>query len=89
MHLHVVVRGRVQGVGFRWFVREAARALGVAGWVRNHPDGSVEVAATGEEAAIRSLRMALATGPTEASIATVDDIGTVVDDLPIPFSVRR
>ena len=53
------MRGRVQGVGFRWFVREAARRLDVAGWVRNRPDGSVEVEAEGTEAAIQSLRGAL------------------------------
>jgi acylphosphatase len=40
-----VVRGRVQGVGFRWFVEREAHMLGIAGWVRNNHDGSVEVLA--------------------------------------------
>ena len=38
-----IVRGRVQGVGFRWFVQREAQILGLAGWVRNNPDGSVEI----------------------------------------------
>ena len=42
-----IVRGRVQGVGFRWFVEREARTLSISGWVRNNVDGSVEVLAMG------------------------------------------
>ena len=42
-----IVRGRVQGVGFRWFVEREAHILAIAGWVRNNPDGSVEILAMG------------------------------------------
>jgi acylphosphatase len=89
MRIHVVVRGRVQGIGFRWFVREAARALDVAGWVLNRPDGSVEVEADGSEAAIQSLRAALQTGPEGAVVAALDDLGPTGDVLARPFIIRR
>ena len=67
-----VVRGRVQGVGFRYFVQQRARRLGLAGWVRNLPDGTVEARAWGEEAALESLRAHLAEGPGHARVEQVD-----------------
>lgn len=66
--LHVRVTGLVQGVGFRWFVREKARRLGLAGWVRNLPDGSVEVAATGDPGQIDLLIGELKKGPPGAVV---------------------
>lgn len=87
--IHVAVRGRVQGVGFRWFAREAARGLDVSGWVKNRPDGSVEIAAEGSSGAIERLRAALGDGPPGASVASVDDLGPVADALPRPFSILR
>jgi acylphosphatase len=89
MRIHVVVRGRVQGIGFRWFVREAARGLDVAGWVRNRTDGSVEVEADGPEAAIQSLRGALAQGPDGAVVSALDDLGPTGELLARPFTIVR
>jgi acylphosphatase len=89
MQAHVVVRGRVQGVGFRWFVRETAERIGVAGWVRNRPDGSVEVAADGDDAAIQLLRSALARGPSGASVTSIDDLPPHGTPLVRPFSILR
>jgi acylphosphatase len=88
--LHVVVRGRVQGVGFRWFVREAGRRADVAGWVRNHPDGSVEVAAEGTDSALESMRRALAHGPPGALVSSVEDLPSSGDlSMTRPFTILR
>jgi acylphosphatase len=65
------VRGRVQGVGFRWFVEREAHILGIAGWVRNNPDGSVEVLAQGTRDQLSGLRSRLREGPRASR---VDDI---------------
>ncbi len=66
-----VVRGRVQGVGFRWFVEREAQLLGVAGWVRNNYDGSVEVLATGTREQLARLRERLYAGPRAARVDEV------------------
>lgn len=88
--LYVAVRGRVQGVGFRWFVRERARALGLTGWVRNRDDGSVEVLALGNEASLRQLRHLLGTGPSGASVSAVEDQQGEPATVPMnPFGVLR
>jgi acylphosphatase len=93
MRAHLVVRGRVQGVGFRWFVRAAARRLDLAGWVKNRPDGSVEVAVEGTAPAITGLRQELGRGPRGADVTGVedlaDDVADDVDELPKPFIVLR
>jgi acylphosphatase len=89
MQLHVIVRGRVQGVGFRWFVREAARRLDLAGWVRNLPDGRVEVAADGSDQNIASFRAKLARGPEGAFVEAVDDASGPENELTRPFAIIR
>ncbi len=67
-----VVRGRVQGVGFRWFVEREAHILGVAGWVRNNHDGSVEVLAQGTRDQLSGLHGRLREGPRAARVDAVD-----------------
>jgi acylphosphatase len=74
----VVVSGRVQGVWFRDSTRQRAQALGVAGWARNCPDGSVEVVAEGEPDAVDALIAFLREGPRRAEVAGVE----VVDEEP-------
>jgi acylphosphatase len=69
-----VVRGRVQGVGFRWFVEREAHILGIAGWVRNNADGSVEVLAQGTRDQLSGLRSRLREGPRAARVDSVDEI---------------
>ena len=66
-----VVEGEVQGVGFRYFVRHRASALGLGGRVRNLPDGSVEVVAQGTAEALAQLEAALWRGPSLARVARV------------------
>ena len=86
------VTGRVQGVGFRWFVREQARALGVRGWVQNEPDGSVVTEVAGAAEAVHALRDAVSRGPVGAHVTAVSASEPPEDDLvslPMPFSVRR
>jgi acylphosphatase len=67
------VRGRVQGVGFRWFVEREARTLGIAGWVRNNSDGSVEVLAIGSRDQLQTLRSRLQRGPRAARVDDVEE----------------
>lgn len=71
-HLSARVTGRVQGVGFRHFVRTTARDLGVTGWVRNEPDGSVCVEAEGPREDLDALFDALHEGPISARIEEVE-----------------
>ena len=68
-----LVRGRVQGVGFRWFVEREAHILGVAGWVRNNADGAVEVLAQGTKEQLSGLRARLQQGPRAARVDQVDE----------------
>jgi acylphosphatase len=68
-----VVTGRVQGVGFRWFVEREAAQVGVTGWVRNCGDGSVEVMATGTREQLKSLRAKLQQGPRAARVDQVQE----------------
>lgn len=63
MVLHFLIQGRVQGVGFRWFVHREASELALRGWVRNTEDGDVEVVAAGEAEDLAELRASLRRGP--------------------------
>lgn len=68
---HYLVKGRVQGVGFRWFVHREAEPLKLRGWVRNTEDGHVEVVAAGGRAQLESLAEALRRGSRGSR---VDDV---------------
>jgi acylphosphatase len=68
-----LVRGRVQGVGFRWFVEREAHILGLAGWVRNNSDGRVEVLAQGTPEQLSGLRARLQQGPRAARVDDVEE----------------
>jgi acylphosphatase len=68
----LLVVGKVQGVGFRWWTVGAAQRLGLSGWVRNLTDGTVEILAIGEPAAIDRLAQACREGPTGARVEDVE-----------------
>jgi acylphosphatase len=74
---HVRVRGRVQGVFFRAETRERARSLGIDGWVRNAPDGTVEAVLEGDRERVESLVRWLGRGP---SLAEVDEVDVTWDE---------
>lgn len=69
---HAIVKGYVQGVGFRYYVLDAAVPLGVSGWVRNLWNGDVEVTAEGEREALDKLLAVLRRGPRAAHVSGVD-----------------
>ncbi len=69
-----IVRGRVQGVGFRWFVEREAHILGIAGWVRNNSDSSVEVLAMGSRDQLSGLRARLQEGPRASRVDAVEEV---------------
>lgn len=72
--LEATVHGRVQGVGFRWFVRRNAARLGLTGWVANDPSGAVTLVADGDAAALDALMLDLHEGPPGAVVDRVDAI---------------
>ena len=77
---HIVIRGRVQGVGYRAFVEDEARQRGLQGWVRNRRDGSVEAVFTGPAAEVEAAIEACRRGPFSASVSALDQRdGTEVD----------
>jgi acylphosphatase len=69
--LHFLVQGRVQGVGFRWFVQREASELGLHGWVRNTEDGDVEILAAGDAVDLEELRASLKRGPRGSRVDRV------------------
>jgi acylphosphatase len=71
MVLHFLVKGRVQGVGFRWFVQREAGELGLNGWVKNTDQGDVEIVAAGDDALLAELKVALRKGSRGSRVDAV------------------
>lgn len=84
-----IVHGRVQGVGYRLFVQSLAQSLGVVGYVRNLPDGSVEVMAQGAPEALEHLLSRLRQGPPGALVSEVELHGLEPTDEYDRFEIRR
>ena len=85
---HATVHGRVQGVGFRWYVLKSAQRRQLAGWVRNNPDGSVELEAAGTAEAISELKEKVRRGPAVARVDRVQELPVTSAQLPFPFEQR-
>lgn len=86
--MEVVVHGRVQGVWYRASTREEARRLGLDGWVRNLPDGSVEAVFEGEAAALEAMLAWCRVGPPGARVSRVEVQRGAPVGAPAGFSVR-
>jgi len=83
-----VVHGRVQGVGFRWFVKTEAARLGLSGWARNTHSGTVEVLAEGEIKALDDLERSLRQGPSASRVSAVEVTQAPLSDGPLPHPFR-
>lgn len=83
------MHGRVQGVGFRWFTVTVATRIGVVGWVRNRPDGTVEVTAHGVVSDLEALENRLQTGPPFSAVQDVEKVD-ISDEIEMPktFEIR-
>ncbi len=87
--LRAVVRGTVQGVGYRYFTVTRAETLGLVGWVRNVPNGDVEVVAEGEESKLRDFLSMLQRGPMGAFVRDVVSVSLPATGEFKDFTVRR
>ena len=84
-----IVRGLVQGVGFRWFVGREAERLGLRGFVRNLSDGTVEVVSQGPDTALDAMERHLSRGPSHARVDGVERLHVPVEvDVPTAFDIR-
>lgn len=87
---HATVHGLVQGVGFRYFVREHAERLGLSGWVRNAPDGrTVELVAEGEQSSVEELLRLAEQGPPGARIERIESEWITPPEQRQTFEIRR
>jgi len=86
--IHAVVSGLVQGVGFRYFVLDRAQTFGLGGWVRNRPDGSVEIEAEGETEALDAFLVTVRQGPRAAQVTGLRLERSVISQKLNSFEVR-
>ncbi|HSG27506.1 MAG TPA: acylphosphatase [Candidatus Krumholzibacterium sp.] len=86
--IRIRVSGIVQGVGFRFFTRSAARRAGVGGFVRNLPDGSVEAEAQGEENELETFIKEIKKGPVSSRVTNVEIENVAPDDRRAGFEIR-
>ena len=85
---HYRIRGRVQGVGYRYFARRAAQRLGVRGYVRNLPDGDVEVHAEADIDTLQEFRTELECGPASSRVSEIVETTTTLTDRYSSFEIN-
>jgi acylphosphatase len=87
---HILIKGRVQGVGFRYYTKLQADKIGLRGWVRNLEDGRVETVAVGDEISLDSFILRLKKGPARSKVdeCNVEDLKTLPQDLGEEFEIR-
>jgi acylphosphatase len=89
-HVHIIVRGHVQGVGYRNWTYSQAKLLKLTGWVKNLPDGAVEITAEGPESTLQSFLTFLKTGPALAKVSSVEALWSSPSKSQYPdFQIRR
>lgn len=90
MVVHYLVKGRVQGVGFRWFVHHEAAELGLRGWVRNTDQGDVEIVAAGDSTDLAELKTALRKGSRGSRVDAVmeDELAESEGEKLGPFEIE-
>ena len=85
----VRITGRVQGVGFRAWMRGRAQRLGLTGWVRNEADGSVTALICGPSVAVTSMLECCWSGPPGASVVNIQTESAILDDVPPEFRITK
>ena len=86
--VNIIAHGRVQGVGFRFFVREKASLFGLCGWVRNRSDGTVELYAEGEDGSVREFMTEIEKGPVFGNISGLTVDWTIPENTYSGFNIK-
>ncbi len=86
--VRIVIRGKVQGVGFRAWTRNEANRLGLSGWVSNLPGGDVEAVFSGPDAAVEAMLALCRKGPRYAVVDGIEETG-IAEPMIGPFEIRR
>ena len=86
-HLHVIIQGRVQGVGYRFACKQRADELGLYGWVKNRPNGSVEIAIQGAEKLLDTFLRWAKNGPPYADVVAVEVTELVTCETYVNFDI--
>ncbi len=86
--VHIIVAGRVQGVGYRWFVTQKASDYNITGWVRNLPNQDIEIVAHGTKPGMETFIDWVKIGPARARVLSVSISDFVSESIPDSFSVR-